>query len=158
MNRRIAQHQDVTGSLVVFDPTGRDLPDCYRVGRVENVRWDDADDGNPDGSPRPILTVRDNGSGEVFGVARVAYVLDRHYDGITREQAEAVRLILLGDGEERSACVGRDDFIAMSVDREDAGNPCIRVRTDVRDAQGTHRQFVSVIAPDGAIWSNYEEH
>lgn len=160
MNHRIAQHQDVTGSLVVFDPTGRDLPDNYMVGRVENIRWDDADDGHPDGSPRPIMTVRENSSDEVVAVTKVAYVLDRHYDGITREQADAVRAIIANaeESEDRSTCVGRDEFISMSVEPLDVGSPCIRVRTDVRDAQGAHRQFVSVIRPDGSFWQNYEEH
>lgn len=77
MNRNILQHQEVIGSYVVFDPTGRDLPDCYEVGRVESVRWDDADDGNPDGTPRPILTVITNGTAEAFAVTTAAVVLNR---------------------------------------------------------------------------------
>ncbi len=77
MNRKIHQHQDVIGSYVVFDPTGRDLRSCYEVGRVEAVTWDDADDGNEDGSPRPLLTVVTNGSEERITVTCVAVVLQR---------------------------------------------------------------------------------
>lgn len=158
MNRRISQHQDVTGSLVVFDPTGRDMPSCYRVGRVENVRWDNADDGNPDGSPRPILTVRDNEHGETWGVARVAYVLERDYNGVTREQAARIGEILRGSGDERSCCVGREVFVGMSVERLPGAPLSLRVRSDVIDAEGTRRQFIAVIAPDGELTANFEEH
>lgn len=77
MNTRIAQHQEIIGSWVVFDPTGRDLHSCMEVGRVESVRWDDADDGNEDGSPRPLLTVVVNGSEERVCLTRVEQVLCR---------------------------------------------------------------------------------
>lgn len=52
---------NVVGSYVVFDPTGRDLLDCMIVGQVKAVTWESDDDGNPDGSPRPILQVSPNG-------------------------------------------------------------------------------------------------
>ena len=74
---RIATHQDVIGSWVVFDPTGRDLRSCLTVGRVEAVTWDDMDDGTDDGMPRPILTVVENGSEERYAVTRVEAVLRR---------------------------------------------------------------------------------
>ncbi len=70
-------HQDVVGSYVVFDPTGRDMLSCYEVGRVEAVTWDDADDGNEDGSPRPLLHVVCNHNEERMTVTRVAVVLPR---------------------------------------------------------------------------------
>ena len=55
-------HEDVIGSHVVFDPTGRDLADCMKVGRVIAITWNSDDDGNLDGSPRPILLVQPNGT------------------------------------------------------------------------------------------------
>ena len=78
MNPRIAAHQDLIGSWVVFDPTGRGLKSHLVVGRVDSVRWDNADDGNADGSPRPVMTVIVNGTEEVFGVVTVEQVLARH--------------------------------------------------------------------------------
>ncbi len=74
---RIAQHQDVIGSWVVFDPTGRDLRSCLVVGRVESVTWDDLDDGTEDGMPRPLITVVENGTEERWTVTRVETVLRR---------------------------------------------------------------------------------
>ena len=114
MNPRIQAHQEVVGSFVVFDPTGRDLRRCYRVGCVESVRWDDADDGNADGSPRPILTVRDNLSGEVWGVAKVAAVLrDRDMSPVTltltKEQAVLVSDLLSHDLDLLSQVTGYGD-------------------------------------------------
>jgi hypothetical protein len=81
VNSRITQHQEVVGSWVVVDPTGRDLPECFEVGRVESVRWDDSDDGNEAGDPRPLLTVRLNTFGDegdnVIAVTHVEQVLRR---------------------------------------------------------------------------------
>ncbi len=57
--------QEIVGSWVVLDPTGRDLMNCMEVGIVESVRWDDDDDGTSDDlRPRPILTVRLNTFGD----------------------------------------------------------------------------------------------
>jgi hypothetical protein len=54
--------QQVIGSYVVYDPTGRDIPECFEVGKVTAAYFDTAaDDGNPDGTPRVILNVRPNG-------------------------------------------------------------------------------------------------
>lgn len=55
-------HEDVIGSHVVYDPTGRDLASCMEVGRVIAVTWDSDDDGNADGPPRPLLVVQPNGT------------------------------------------------------------------------------------------------
>ena len=53
---------EVVGSYVVYDPTGRDLPDCMEVGRVVRVVWTRDDDGDSKGRPRPILYVLPNGA------------------------------------------------------------------------------------------------
>jgi len=77
MNGRIHQHQEVLGSWVVIDPTGRDMLECLEVGVVQSVRWDNDDDGDVRGYPRPILTVKLNGSGEFVSVTVVEQVLRR---------------------------------------------------------------------------------
>jgi hypothetical protein len=66
---------NVIGSYVVFDPTGRDLYACMEVGVVENIIWDIGDDGNPDGTLRPVLLVRPNSDEEPYAVIRVHAVL-----------------------------------------------------------------------------------
>lgn len=67
---------DVLNSYVVFDPTGRDLESCYVVGRVDRVFWDtENDDGNADGTPRPLLSVVVNGTGERIAITRAAVVI-----------------------------------------------------------------------------------
>ncbi len=68
----------VIGSYVVFDPTGRDLADCYEVGRVVAVSWEKDDDGTWNGKPRPILSVLVNGSSERYAVTTVAAVLEEN--------------------------------------------------------------------------------
>ena len=70
---------DVIGSFVVFDPTGRDLPDCYEVGKVVAVKWNTDDDGDTTGRPRPVLHVMPNAWRHTdeppMAVTRVAAVL-----------------------------------------------------------------------------------
>jgi hypothetical protein len=57
------------GDYVVFDPTGRDLPDCMVVGRVSGV------DPDPD---QGGVVVRENGDeDERWAVTRVKCVLAR---------------------------------------------------------------------------------
>ena len=67
--------RDAVGSFVAFDPTGRNLPDCLTVGRVEAVRFESADDGDAEGTPRPILSVRENRGGDLVAVTTIAAVL-----------------------------------------------------------------------------------
>ena len=68
---------DVVGSYVVYDPTGRDLPDSMEVGLVTAVQWTTDDAGDDWGHPRPILTVKPNGDGEEISVTVVFAVLGR---------------------------------------------------------------------------------
>jgi hypothetical protein len=74
--------QPVQGSYVVADPTGRNLLNCMEVGYVTAVEWDtDNDDGNPDGTPRPLLYVRFNGHGETIACTHVHAVLADYRKG-----------------------------------------------------------------------------
>jgi len=67
--------QEIVGSWVVLDPTGRDMLECMEVGVVVSVRWDDEDDGDSGGRPRPILTVRLNSDEDVVAATRIHAVL-----------------------------------------------------------------------------------
>jgi hypothetical protein len=79
--------QNVLGSYVVFDPTGRDMRSCLVVGRVDAVSWDDSDDGSSDGSPRPLLSVVVNGA-DTYAVSHVFYVIPQEGESVTYTDAQ----------------------------------------------------------------------
>ena len=61
-----AHTEIVTGSYVVFDPTGRDLRDCYEVGCVLGVEHEDGE---------RVFYVSPNGTNCVIRCTEIANVL-----------------------------------------------------------------------------------
>lgn len=50
--------QDVIGSWIVFDPTGRDMAECMEAGQIVSCYFSADDDGDNHGHPRPLMGVR----------------------------------------------------------------------------------------------------